>query len=98
MTPPKNGWINWPIKTMLAEPAIMSLLQLMKLKTMQERIFSDPAIQFGKPCIVGTTILVQTIVELLEEGLSFPQIIADYYPELTVDDIHACMHYPLDPA
>jgi uncharacterized protein (DUF433 family) len=63
---------------------------------MSERIIVDPNIQFGKPVIAGTHILVYTILELLEEGLSFAQIIADYYPELTVDDVHACIHYPLE--
>ena len=58
-----------------------------------ERITVDPAIHFGKPCVAGTRITVQSVLELLDEGLSFDDIIADYYPDLTVDDIRACLQY-----
>lgn len=62
---------------------------------MLERITVDPKIHFGKPCVVGTRIMVQAVLELLDEGLSFDQIIRDYYPDLTVDDIHACIQYAI---
>lgn len=56
-----------------------------------DRIVVDPKIHFGKPCIAGTRITVQSVLELLGEGLSFNEIIRDYYPELTVEDIKACV-------
>lgn len=62
---------------------------------MLERITVDPKIHFGKPCVVGTRIMVQAVLELLDEGLSFGEIIRDYYPDLTVDDIHACIQYAI---
>jgi uncharacterized protein (DUF433 family) len=37
--------------------------------------------------------LVHTILELLEAGLTTEQIISEYYPQLTAEDIAACLHY-----
>lgn len=58
-----------------------------------ERIIVDPHIHFGKPVIKGTRITVQNVLELIKEGLTFDQIIQDYYPSLTIDDIRACLQY-----
>lgn len=55
------------------------------------RITIDARIHFGKPYVVGTRITVQGILELVEAGISFPEIIQDYYPDLVVEDIHACL-------
>ena len=60
---------------------------------MLERISVDPEIHFGKPCIKGNRIPVQDVLELVAEGLSFDQIMKDYYPEIAVEDIRACLHY-----
>jgi uncharacterized protein (DUF433 family) len=59
------------------------------------RIAVDPRIHFGKPCVAGTRITVQSVLELLNEGLSFREIVEDYYPDLTVEDIHACLQYAI---
>jgi uncharacterized protein (DUF433 family) len=63
---------------------------------MQYRISVNPQIHFGKPCVAGTRVPVQNVLELVREGLSFSQIIADYYPDLTVEDIQACLQYAID--
>lgn len=60
-----------------------------------DRIAVDPKIHFGKPCIVGTRITVQSVLELINEGLSFSEIIRDYYPDLQIDDIKACLEYAI---
>jgi len=60
-----------------------------------ERITVHPDIHFGKPCIAGTRITVQSVLELLNEDLGFNDIIEDYYPELTGDDIRACLFYAI---
>jgi uncharacterized protein (DUF433 family) len=39
--------------------------------------------------------LVQNVLELLDAGIPFEKIVQDYYPELTADDIHACMRYAI---
>ena len=62
---------------------------------MTDRIVVDSKIHFGKPCVAGTRITVQNVLELLDEALSFNQIIQDYYPELTVEDIRACIQYAI---
>lgn len=58
-----------------------------------ERIIIDTNIHFGKPVIKGTRITVQNVLELIKEGLTFDQIMRDYYPDLKKDDILACMQY-----
>ena len=60
-----------------------------------DRISVNPQIHFGKPCMVGTRITVQSALELLNEGLSFGEIIQDYYPDLEMDDIRACLRYAI---
>lgn len=61
-----------------------------------ERIFVDPQIHFGKPCVAGTRIPVQSVLELVREGLSFETILQDYYPDLDAQDIQACIQYAID--
>ena len=60
-----------------------------------DRIAVNPQIHFGKPCIAGTRITVQSILELINEGLSFENIIQDYYPDLEIEDIKACIQYAI---
>lgn len=57
------------------------------------RITVDPAICHGQPCIKGTRIMVYLILELLEAGVFPQQIIEEYYPQLTMQDVQACLHY-----
>ncbi|MCB0196751.1 MAG: DUF433 domain-containing protein [Anaerolineae bacterium] len=57
------------------------------------RISRNPAILGGKPCITGTRIPVTTILEMLEDGLFFDDIVRDYYPQLSAADIKACLEY-----
>jgi uncharacterized protein (DUF433 family) len=59
------------------------------------RIAIDSQIHFGKPCVAGTRITVQSVLELVKSGISFPEIIRDYYPDLVLDDIHACLQYAI---
>lgn len=63
---------------------------------MSERIAINPHIHFGKPCVAGTRIPVQSVLELVREGLSFSEIIRDYYPDLKPEDIRACVQYAID--
>lgn len=60
---------------------------------MNSRIVIDPRVCLGKPCIKGTRIPVHMVLGLLEEGCSIQEIITDYYPDLTIEDILACIHY-----
>lgn len=60
--------------------------------TWNERIVIDPRILAGKPVIKGTRLAVEFILELMAQGWSEAQIIAEY-PGVTHDDILACLHY-----
>jgi uncharacterized protein (DUF433 family) len=62
---------------------------------MMEKIVVNPNIHFGKPCIAGTRITVQSVLELINEGITFNEIIRDYYPDLTIEDIRACVQYAI---
>lgn len=63
---------------------------------MQERIAVNPNIHFGEPCVSGTRIPVLSVLELVSEGLSFEEIIQDYYPDLEIEDIRACIQYAIE--
>jgi uncharacterized protein (DUF433 family) len=63
---------------------------------MNERIAVNPQIHFGKPCVADTRIPVQNVLELVREGLSFSEIIRDYYSDLQPEDIRACVQYAID--
>lgn len=63
---------------------------------MSKKISVDPRIHFGKPCVAGTRIPVHDVLELVREGVAFAQIVKDYYPDLTVDDVRACVQYAID--
>ena len=63
---------------------------------MKERIAVNSGIHFGKPCVAGTRIPVQSVLELVREGLSFAEIMQDYYPDLAPEDIRACIQYAID--
>ena len=56
------------------------------------RISIDPNICFGKPCIKGHRIWVSLIVDLIASGTTIPEILQDY-PQLTQEDILACLAY-----
>lgn len=57
-----------------------------------DRITANPAVCFGKPCIRGTRIWVSLILELLANGMSHQEIIAEY-PQLKEEDIRAALAY-----
>ncbi len=62
-------------------------------KSHRERLVIDPRIHFGKPCVAGTRILVEDVLELIQEGIPFGEIIEKYYPDLEIEDVKACARY-----
>ncbi|MFZ6665505.1 DUF433 domain-containing protein [Peijinzhouia sedimentorum] len=52
----------------------------------------DPKIRFGKPCVRNTRISVFNVLSWLASGMSTNEIIEDI-PELTEQDVHACLAY-----
>jgi uncharacterized protein (DUF433 family) len=63
---------------------------------MPNRIAVNSDIHFGKPCVAGTRITVQSVLELVREGVSSADICRDYYPDLIPEDIQACVQYAID--
>jgi len=63
---------------------------------MRERIEVNPNIHFGKPCVAGTRIPVQSVLELVREGIPFEKINRNYYPDLQIEDIRACIQYAME--
>ncbi len=60
------------------------------------RIQVSSDVHFGKPCVAGTRIPVQSVLELVREAIPFEAIIRDYYPDLKLEDIKACIQYAID--
>jgi len=60
------------------------------------RITINANIHFGQPCVAGTRIPVYAVLELVQSGIAFDEIIRDYYPDLTVDDVKACVEYAVN--
>lgn len=55
-------------------------------------ITSDPQRRGGRPCVRDLRISVGDVLGWLAEGQTPAQIVDDY-PELTPDDIRACLAY-----
>jgi uncharacterized protein (DUF433 family) len=56
------------------------------------RISIDPQVCFGKPCIRGHRIWVSLILDLLADGMSTNEVLAEY-PGLEEADVLACIAY-----
>ena len=56
------------------------------------RITVEPGTRSGKPCSRGLRITVSDVLEYLAAGMTETEILADF-PELTVDDIRACLAF-----
>ena len=55
----------------------------------------EPGKRGGKPCIRGLRITVQDILEYLAGGMSVEEILDDF-PDLTKEDIQACLAFAAD--
>jgi uncharacterized protein (DUF433 family) len=52
----------------------------------------EPGKRSGQPCIRGMRIAVRDVLEYLAGGMTVDELLADF-PELTLDDIRACLAY-----
>lgn len=59
---------------------------------MFDRITSDPAILAGKPCVRGTRISVEFILELVASGAA-PADVVRKHPQLTPDDVEQAVRF-----
>jgi uncharacterized protein (DUF433 family) len=61
----------------------------------QDFITIEPGKRGGKPCIRGLRITVYDVLEYLASGMSESEILSDF-PDLTRDDIRACLAFAAD--
>jgi len=55
----------------------------------------EPGKRSGKPCIRGMRMTVQDVLEYLASGMTADEVLQDF-PELTRDDIRACLAFAAD--
>ena len=55
----------------------------------------EPGKRGGKPCIRGLRMTVYDVLEYLASGMSQQQLLDDF-PDLTAEDVQACLAYAAD--
>lgn len=55
----------------------------------------EPGKRGGKPCIRGLRFTVYDVLEYLASGMTEQEILSDF-PDLTSDDIRACLAFAAD--
>ena len=55
----------------------------------------EPDKRSGKPCIRGTRMTVADVLEYLAGGMTHQELLADF-PDLTEEDIRACLAFAAD--
>jgi len=58
-------------------------------------IVIEPGKRGGKPCIRGLRITVSDVLDYLASGMKEEEILSDF-PELTSEDIRACLAFTAD--
>ncbi len=58
----------------------------------QNYIEANPNIMFGKPCVKGTRVPVDLILEKLGNGESIEDLL-DAYPRISKESVLACLTY-----
>ena len=61
----------------------------------QHLITIDPDKRSGQPCIRGLRMTVQDVLEYLASEMSIEEILEDF-PDLTREDIRACLAFAAD--
>lgn len=55
----------------------------------------EPGKRSGQPCIRGLRMTVRDVLEYLAGGMTADEIVADF-PDLTAEDIRACLAFAAD--
>ncbi len=61
----------------------------------RQRITIDPLVRSGKPCVRGTRIAVADVLDYLGGGMTVAEVLEDF-PDLTPEDIQACLSFAAD--
>jgi uncharacterized protein (DUF433 family) len=67
------------------------------MSPLMDRISVDPDVCHGQPCVKGTRVMVWLVLNYLANGDSIEDILAAY-PNLTQEDIRACLAYAAESA
>lgn len=51
---------------------------MQRVTALNKRIAINPKIRFGKPCVRGTRIAVENILNLIKAGYAFDEILKQY--------------------
>jgi uncharacterized protein (DUF433 family) len=62
--------------------------------SLMDRITFNPKQMGGRPCIRGMRIRVSDVLDMLADGATPDEILADY-PDLEADDIRASLHFAM---
>jgi uncharacterized protein (DUF433 family) len=65
------------------------------MNTLLDRITIDPEVCGGKPCVRGTRIWVSLILDLLSNGMTEAELLAEY-PQLVHEDVLAAIGYGVE--
>ncbi|CAN5808949.1 DUF433 domain-containing protein [soil metagenome] len=65
------------------------------MKDFNDYITLEPGKRSGQPCIRGLRITVADVLGYLAAGMTAAEIVSDF-PELTLEDIQACLAYAAD--
>ena len=61
----------------------------------EDIITIEPGKRSGRPCVRGLRITVYEVLDMLASGMSHSEILKDF-PDLTEQDILACLAYAAD--
>lgn len=61
----------------------------------QHLITVEPDKRSGQPCVRGTRMTVRDVLEYLAGGMTPEELLADF-PDLTAEDIRACLAFAAD--
>ena len=59
----------------------------------KERVVATPEVLHGKPRIRGIRIAVEQVLDLLAAGKTTEEVVSEYFPDLTVEDVLACLQF-----
>jgi uncharacterized protein (DUF433 family) len=68
---------------------------MVSLMDYRDIITIEPGKRSGQPCIRGLRMTVKDVLEYLAGGMSEDEILEDF-PDLTREDIHACIAFAAD--
>ena len=77
------------------DPAANAVVKWIQPMSYQDIITIEPGRRGGRPTVRGMRISVGDVLGWLAAGMTYQEILSDY-PELTEEDIRACLAYAAD--